>query len=87
MDVAHPLSPRHCERSAAIQGPSRLDCFVGKPPRNDDVPSLRPAMTAVFAPPRHCERYRPSLRGAKRRSNPVEGRALWYGYLSLTRTA
>jgi hypothetical protein len=31
-------SPRHCERSEAIQGPKEeLDCFVARAPRNDDM--------------------------------------------------
>src|SRR5256885_1610878 len=43
-------SPRHCERSEAIQGPQEsLDCFVARAPRNDGE---RTAETS----PHHCER-------------------------------
>ncbi|MDR1470081.1 MAG: hypothetical protein LBT00_12400 [Spirochaetaceae bacterium] len=47
-------APRHCERSAAIQGahpPSRLLRHRRMPPpRNDDVTAI------AGKPPRHCER-------------------------------
>ena len=64
MDSLVPTSPRHCERSGAIQGQEeKLDCFVARAPRND-VDSLVPT---YLSPSLRAKRSNPGATGTSAR--------------------